>query len=371
MKTIQSLAVVALCFSFVLPSAFALDVWFGTSTSKKGESKGIYHASFDPEKGTLSKAALAAEIGSPGFLAMHPNGKVLYAAARHADGPAVVAYTINDGKLTLLNHSLIEDGGAAHLAVHPNGKMVLTAQYGGGSTAVFPIDANGKLGTRSQLIKHGEGSKVVPGRQDKPHAHWVGFDAGGKFAFVPDLGMDGVVVYKVSDDGAAIERSGFVACPPGGGPRHMKFYGDYAYVLNELALSVTSFTYDGAGKMEPIGTTPALSEEAKAQETFNSASEIRIHPSGQFVYSANRGHDSITVYAADAGKLTVLEVEPIRGAWPRNFSLDPSGKWLIAAGGDSSTAAVFAVDQETGKLSYQRARNIHVPSPICVLFEQP
>ena len=150
----------------------------------------------------------------------------------------------------------------------------------------------------------------------------------------------------------------------------MKFHGDYAYVLNELALSVTSFRYDGAGGMTQLSTTPALPEETKAQETFNSASEIIVHPSGKFVYSANRGNDSITAYQVDlaTGRLDVLEVEPIRGAWPRNFNMDPSGRWLLVAGKDSNTISIFSIDQETGKLAYPTKRIYSVPSSICVLF---
>jgi 6-phosphogluconolactonase len=141
-------------------------------------------------------------------------------------------------------------------------------------------------------------------------------------------------------------------------------------VLNELALSVTSFRYDGAGGMKQLSTTPSLSEEVKAQETFNSASEICVHPSGSFVYSANRGNDSITAYKANlkTGRLDVLEVEPIRGAWPRNFNLDPSGRWLLAAGKDSNTVTVFAIDQVSGKLSYPTRRIYPVPRSICILF---
>lgn len=346
------------------------DVWFGTSTSKNGASKGIYHATFNAKSGTLSEASLAVEVGSPGFLAMHPAGDKIYAACRTAAGASVAGYKVQeDGTLRLINAQLIGDGGAAHLVVHPKGNMVLTAQYGGGSVAVFPLAANGEIGERTQLHKHEGGSKVVPGRQEKPHAHWIGFDASGSYGFCPDLGMDGTVIYKVNAEANAVEPVGFAAGPPGGGPRHMKFFGDYAYVLNELSLAVTSYRYDGKGGLEQLGTVPSLSEEVKAQETFNSASEIRVHPSGKFVYSANRGHDSITVYRADEnGSLVVVEVEPIRGAWPRNFNLDASGKWLLAAGQDSDSVAVFAIDQENGKLAYQRARNIHVPTPICVLF---
>ena len=345
-------------------------VWFGTT----GSSRGIYHATFDGAKGKLSEADLAAEIKSPGFLALHPNGERLYAAGGLDGQPVVAAYTIKDGSLSLINSQPIGDGGAAHLTVHPNGRFLITAQYGGGSTASFPLRADGGVEPRSALHKHEGGSGVVGKRQNKPHAHWTGFDAAGAYAFVPDLGMDGVVIYKVNAAGDGIEPHGFAAGPAGGGPRHMAFSpdGKFAYVLNELSLAVTTFAYDAeAGSLKQFGTVPALTEEEKAGEQFNSASEIRVHPSGRFVYSANRGHDSITVYRAEraTGVLEVVEKEPVRGAWPRNFNLDPRGKWLIAAGRDSDGAAVFAVDQETGRLSYQTRSIVHVPSPICVLFQ--
>ena len=147
--------------------------------------------------------------------------------------------------------------------------------------------------------------------------------------------------------------------------------GKFVYLLNELALSVTTFAYDAdSGQLEKRGTVKALGEEAKAKETFNSASEILVHPSGRFVYSANRGNDSVTVYRAEpaSGELEVLEVEPIRGAWPRNINLDPSGRWLLAAGADSNTISVFAIDQESGELAFQRGGVVNVPGCICILF---
>ena len=153
----------------------------------------------------------------------------------------------------------------------------------------------------------------------------------------------------------------------------MKFHpnGKYVYVLNELALSITTFAYDEkAGAMTPIQTVETLSEATKAKETFNSASEIRVHKSGKFVYSANRGNDSISAFRVDesTGKLKLIEVEPIRGGWPRNFSLDPTGKWMIVAGRDSNTATVFAIDPSSGELTFAR-QTAMVPSPICVLIQ--
>ena len=152
----------------------------------------------------------------------------------------------------------------------------------------------------------------------------------------------------------------------------MKFHpnGKKAYVLNELALSVTVFDYDASqGSMTPIQTIETLPESVKAKEVFNSSSEIRIHPSGKFVYAANRGNDSITAYSVDdtTGELTLIEVEPIHGAWPRNFNIDPSGRWVLAAGQNTNSVTIFKIDQETGELQFTRDA-VFVPQSICVLF---
>ena len=155
----------------------------------------------------------------------------------------------------------------------------------------------------------------------------------------------------------------------------MKFHpsGKYIFVLNELELSVTAFVYHvDHGKMTGFWTTPTVPDEEKSKERFVSASEIRVHPNGKFIYAANRGHDTITALAFDEEKarMTVIEREPVRGSWPRNFNLDPSGRWLLAAGRDSNTIALFEIDQNTGELTYART-TIAVPTPICVEISQP
>ena len=351
-----------------------IDVWLGTSRSKL--SRGIYHCALNQATGKLSESSLVAEISGPGFIAMHPAGDVIYAVGSLNRVPSVAAYRVTgrlkNAKLSLINSLPIGDGGAAHVSVHPSGKVLLTAQYGGGSTAAYSLTEDGSLGEQTALIKHEGGSKVVPGRQDKPHAHWTGFSPDGRFAFVPDLGLDQVVIYKVDLDRATISNHGSAQTPAGGGPRHMKFHpnGKWAYVLNELALSVSVYDYDAKnGKLIAKQTIPAVPISELAKEQFKSASEIRIHPSGKFAYSANRGHDTITAYGINPtdGMLTVIEVENVRGATPRNFNLDPSGEWLLAGGQDSNTLSSFAVDHVSGELTYNRSI-ITTPSPICVMF---
>ena len=352
-----------------------IDVWIGTSSRKPSE--GIYHCVLDTTNGKLTEPELAAKISGPGFLALHPQQHHLYAVGKLDGVPSVVAYRIiHDGKkptLQLDNTLPIGDGTAAHVAVDPTGKMLLTAQYGGGSVAAFSLHPDGSLNKATKLIKHEGGSRAVSGRQDAPHAHWVGFSPDNQFAFVPDLGLDKVVIYKIDPQNANLVFHGYGEVPAGGGPRHMKFHpnGKIIYVLNELALSVTVFDYDpDKGTMTSKQTIPTIDPELLKKELFKSASEIRVHPTGKFVYSANRGHDTITAFRVDynTGQLSVIEVEPVRGATPRNFNLDPSGRWLLAAGQDSHTLASFAVDTKTGELTYNRS-NVTAPSAICVLFQ--
>lgn len=353
-------------------SASMVDVWFGTSTPRNGLSKGIYHGRFDPQTGQLKGISLAAELSSPGFLAKHPSGKMLYAVGSENGTASVVAYRIEGAKLTKDSSVPIGDGGSAHVAVSRDGKVVLTAQYGAGSTACFQLDENGSLLQRSDLQKQGPGSGVVGRRQDSSHAHWCGTSPDNRFVFVPDLGMDKVVIYRLESDNGKLTPHGFGNCPAGGGPRHMKFSpdGNKIYVLNELALSITTFDYDArAGTMTPIQTVQTLDDETKAGEVFNSASEIRVHPSGNYVYSANRGNDSISVFrvSKDTGKLTRIQVQALHGAWPRNFNLDPSGHWLLAAGKKTNSVTIFQINPDTGMLQYT-GNPVFVPQSICVLF---
>lgn len=349
-----------------------LQVYFGTSGRA---SKGIYRSTFDAATGKLAPAQVAAEIGSPGFLALHPDGQKLYAAASFAGGPGAAAYRIGQaGTLELINQVPTGDGGAAHIAVHPSGKFLLTAQYGGGSVALFPLDAAGKLGPAT-VLKHEGGSKVVPKRQEAPHPHYVGFSPDGRFALVPDLGLDGIVIYRVNADAPSITRHGFAPSVPGGGPRHLKFSpdGKFIYLLNELSLTMTAYAWDAAnGTARQLGTVPSISEAAKAKETFNSGAEILMHPGGRYVYYSNRGHDTVSVFRVDPATAAaeVIQVQPVRGAFPRNINLSPDGGWLLAAGADSNTISVHQVNPQTGELTYQTKGVINVPGPICILFVQ-
>ena len=368
---------VSLVVALVSPSFSAgqtSDVWVGSGRA------GIYHLTLDTERGILSQPELVSETKGAGFLALHPDGKVLYATTRENEG-GVIAFSIDrdagkDGpasvRLERLEALPTGDGGAACIAVDRTGSVLMSAQYGGGSITTYRLDKAGNLLERVQTVEHGKGTRVHEKRQETAHPHWVGTSPDNRFLAVPDLGMDQVVVYDLDAESGAVKLHSRIPLPPGSGPRHMKFHkdGQHVFVLNELTLTLAVFGYDAnTASFEKIQLVETLPHELK-DKYLNSAAEIRIHPSGRFVYTSNRGHDSISVFSFDrtTGRVKLVERESVRGAWPRNFNIDPSGKWLIAAGQHSNTLALFEIDQETGELTFAR-QVVNATAPICVLFE--
>ncbi|MEL7499802.1 MAG: lactonase family protein [Planctomycetota bacterium] len=346
-----------------------VDVWIGT-----GGNEGVFHLTLNTETGKLSQPKTMNTLGSAGFLAISPDGKILYATAQLDKDGGVASYRISGrGKnrsLELTGFASSDDGKPACVSVDQDGKYLFSAQYGGGSTSSYRLDGDGSVTSLVSKIEHGAGSGVVDRRQNTAHPHWTGTTPDNKFLCVPDLGKDAVVVYSIDADSGAITQHSEVACPAGGGARHMKFHpsGKFAFVLNELTLTLSVFEFDASKtnfkSIQEIATLPEDHDGLK-----HSAAEVRVHPNGKFVYASNRGHDTIAVFQCDpeTGKLTFLQREPIRGSRPRNFNLDPTGQWLIAAGQNSNTLALFAVDPETGKLTFTR-NVVNVPNPICVEF---
>lgn len=344
-------------------------VYIGTYTG--GGSEGIYLLRMDAATGALESLGLAAIVQNPSFLALHPKRPLLYAVGEQAEGGAVSAFDIaDDGRLDFLNKSSSVGKGPCHVAVDRDGCHALVANYGGGSVAALPIDASGKLGPASSFIQHA-GSSVNPHRQEGPHAHSVTLDAAGRFVFAADLGMDKIMVYRLSEPDGVLEPNEppFAALTPGSGPRHFAFHpnGRFAYVINELSNTVAVFEYDAdAGKLTHVETVNTLPEDFKGD---NTTAEVRVHPSGRFVYGSNRGHDSIAVFQVngETGGLTPAGHTSTGGKTPRNFGIDPSGRYLLAANQDTGNVVAFAIDRETGALT-ATGQEISVARPVCVTF---
>ena len=365
----SKLIIIFFIFIPVLLNSQNINVYFGSADRIKG---GIYHAQFDIEKGLLDNKGLATSHPS-NFMAIHPNREIMYSASIIDDLAFLVAYKIaSDGHLKELNRIENPEGNAAHLAVHPSGKFLITAHYGAGSTLVFSLTSKGLLQKHIAGFKHKSENTDKTMNRNGPHPHWTGFSPDGRFAFVPDLGLDEVLIYKISDTAPFLELHQRAAAPEASGPRHMRFSedGQYVFLLNEISLSVTTYRYNSeTGALQLVSTTPTLSNEQKAKHEDNRASEILVHPNGKFIYAANRGDDSITVFETDpeTGHLKVIEVEPTRGEWPRNINMDDSGKWLFAAGMRSNTVTIFSIDQLIGNLEFVPG-NIHsIAGVSCIL----
>ncbi|HVU88364.1 MAG TPA: lactonase family protein [Pirellulales bacterium] len=350
-------------------------VFVGTYTS--GPDEGVYTCELDTKTGALKKLAASGNVKGPSFVAIHPNHKFLYAVSEVADYKdsntgAVTSFALDPatGKLTPLNHQSSTSAGPCHLVVDRQGKNVLVANYGGGTAAVLPIGADGKLAPASSTARL-TGSSVNKSRQEAPHAHSINLDAANHFAFVADLGTDKVMVYRFDPAKGTITPNDppSVAVEPGSGPRHFTFHpsGNFAYVINEMASTITALAYDAVrGTLKPIGTVSTLPKDFKGE---NTTAEVRAHPSGKFVYGSNRGHDSIAMFAVDPAKgtLTPIGHQVTGGKTPRNFNIDPDGKFLLAANQDSDTITVFKVDPQTGKLE-PTAHSIDIPKPVCIRF---
>jgi 6-phosphogluconolactonase len=348
------------------------DVWIGMQTPRDGATEGIYHCVLQTDSGAVTKPELAAELASPGFVTSSPDGSRLYAICRLPDGGGgVAAFQIEGGKLRPINTQPTGDGEACHLTLDSTARCLFTAQYGTGSICAYPVDADGKIGTRTAHVRH-SGTGPNRARQEGPHPHYVTTDPSNQFLLVPDLGSDQIVIYRTDLGAAQIGTHGYGRAPAGAGPRHLKFHpnGKFAYVLNELGLSVTAFQYDPKeGTLTELESVTTLPENLR--EASSTGSEVRMHPTGKFLYTANRGHDSIAAFKVDVdtGKLKFIEHEAIRGSHPRNFNIDPTGKWLLVACRDTNNVTVFRIDEDTGGLVYA-GTSVPAPQPICIEFSR-
>lgn len=350
------------------PAAYR--VYIGTFTGRG--SKGIYLMQMDAASGSLTKPELVAEANSPAFLALHPNHQFLYSVNELNNG-TVSAFAIDtqSGKLTPLNQQPSAGHGPTHLTVDAEGKNVLVANYNSGSVAVLPIGSDGKLEAPSSTDQH-KGTGADPSRQEGPHAHCFSVDPGNRFALSCDLGLDKVFVYRLDDAAHTIAPNDppFVTVAPGAGPRHLSFSpdGHRVYVVNEMACTVTGFDYDaGQGSLHEFQSISTLPADFHGQK---STAEVAVHRSGKFLYASNRGDaNSIAIFTIDpsSGKLTAAGHVSTQGKAPRDFTIDPSGTWLLAANQDTNNIVEFRIDQETGALT-PTGVNIAAPTPVCVTF---
>jgi 6-phosphogluconolactonase len=335
-------------------------VYLGTYTGK--QSKGIYQCELNLKDGSLSAATLAGETSSPSFLAFHPNKKFLYAV--NEGQAAVSAFAIDDktGTLTFLNSQPSQGGAPCHLVVDPTGKNVLAANYAGGSCICIPIDADGKLGKASSFQQH-------VGK--KKNGHSIHVDMANKFALCCDLGLDQVIIYAFDATKGTLTPHGAFDTPKGAGPRHFAWHpdGKAAYINGEADLTVIICDYDaekgGLKQKQVLSTLPK-----DVTRKGGSTAETVVHPSGKFVYVSNRDpYNSIAIFSINpkTRELTAVGHQGMGIKTPRNFAIEPTGKYMLVANQSGDNVLVFRINQATGELT-PTGTSVQVPSPVCVRF---
>lgn len=350
----------------------------GTYTQDGSTSKGIYAYRYDAASHEITDLGVAAETTNPSFVALSPNGKYLYAVnelqnykAPNSGGVSAFSVDSATGKLTFLNEVPSRGADPCYITVDRTGKWVLVANYTGGSVAVFPVLADGKIGEAKTFVQH-TGHGADPKRQEGPHAHSIDLSPDNRFAYVDDLGLDELLIYKFDAAKGTLTPSDppYVKLDPGSGPRHFALApsGKFAYVVSEMKGTVTVFSIDShTGTPKTLQTVSTLPEGFKGDIED---AEIQIHPSDKFLYASNRGDgNSIAVFAIDSAKgtLTPVEYASTQGKTPRSFEIDPTRTLLFAQNQQSNNIVVFKIDQQTGKLT-PTGKVLDVPSPVDVKF---
>ena len=348
-------------------------VYVGTNTHSK--SKGIYAYRFQPSSGKVTPIGLVAETPNPSWLTVHPGLRYLYAVneaelKREPGKPNNISSFALDrasGKLTFLNRASAGGQGPCYVSVDRTGKVLFLANYGSGSVAALPIQTDGRLGEATAFVQH-KGATA----NARPRGHCILASPNNRFVLAADLGLDQLFVYRFDAAKGTLTPNDppFAKIASGTGPRHIAFHPNkkLVYVVSEMGNIVTMFQYtDATGALTELGTVSTLPKEFTGRST---SAEIEVDRAGKFLYTSNRGHDSIAQFAIDPkkGTLTPVEYVPTQGKTPRNFALDPTGRYLFAANQDSNNIVLFRVDPNTGKLTPTGTVLDDAPEPTRVMF---
>ena len=341
-----------------------LKAYVGTYT--KGESKGIYSFTLDASSGKIENIKLEAQLDNPTYITVTSDNKHLYSVVKVGATGGVAAFDIKAAGVQFINNQLAEGSSPCHVSLNKADNYLFSANYHKGDVSAYPINAEGSISEASALIVH-EGSGPNKTRQEKPHAHYSSLTPDEKYLCVIDLGIDKLLVYDVYN--GKLAKHNEISLKPGCGPRHMAFHPNkkFAYLLTELSSEVVVLEYSEAeGNFNIIQYISAIPEDFKDE---SSGSAIHLSPDGNFVYAANRGHDSIAVFSVDnsSGELTFVAHTSTEGSAPRDFTIAPGGNYLIAANQNSSNIVPFSIDKSTGKLT-RISDIVTIPNPVCIKF---
>jgi 6-phosphogluconolactonase len=362
----------------VYVGTYSEPILFGTGEVLQGRGKGIYAFRLNEAAGALEPVGITEGVRNSSFLAFDPEKEFLYCVNEFKEYEGMASGAVSSfrmdresGALTYLNTKASHGTDPCHLMVDRSGRNVLVANFASGSVSVLPREADGSLKEASCVIQH-EGSSVDPKRQTGPHAHGVEIDAANRYVFVPELGLDKIMIYELDAERGQLTPNPHqptVDVTPGSGPRQIVLHrnGRFTYVMTEMSSSVIVYSYDAAtGGLKELQTLSTLPADFSGE---SSGAEVQVAPSGKFLYASNRGHDSLATFAIDSesGKLTLAGFEGSGGKIPRNFDVSPDGAFVAVANQDSNNVVLFRVDQATGKPA-PTGNVVEAGTPICVRF---
>jgi 6-phosphogluconolactonase len=372
MRIFISTAVLLLLTLTGFSQQYYLFVGTYTEGAAAAGSKGIYVYTFDAATGETKPVSTMATM-NPSYLAIAPGGKFVYAVGEtHGANPGSVSafsFDKKTGKLAFIDKQPSNGADPCYVTVDATRKWAVVANYSGGNFSALPIAADGSLQPAAQIFQH-TGSGADKGRQEKAHVHSTILSPDDKYLIVCDLGTDKLSLMRFNPGSAkqplTPAADSVVSVQPGVGPRHSAFHPTkpYVYVVGELKGTVDAFHFSG-GKLTPIQHLSSLPDGFKGD--IGSA-DIHVSPNGKFLYASNRGDaNSIVIYAIDqtTGKLTVKGFQSTMGKWPRNFMIDPTGHWLLAANQAGKNVVLFKIDQQTGLLT-ATGKQLEIPAPVCL-----
>jgi len=363
--------ILTLALPFLLFSERSKENYLIVGTYTGGKSEGIYVYVFNSEDGSYKEVSHA-KTSNPSFVVVSPDEKYVYAV--HENGKngqggdiSVFSFDKEKGTLTYINKQQTGGDHPCYVDIDKTGKWVFAGNYSSGSLSVFPVNADGSLGATTTHITH-TGSGPTKGRQDNPHVHCTKISPDNNWLYVPDLGIDKVMIYAFDATTGKLTpgQQPFAATQPGAGPRHFTFHpnGKYAYLLEELAGEVVAYQYQ-KGQVELLQRTSTLRPEQKG---YPGSADIHVSPDGKFLYASNRAEfNNLAIYKIDPknGKLSIVGFQSTLGKTPRHFNFDPSGKYLLAANQDSDEIVVFSRNLKTGLLA-DTGKRIAVGKPVCL-----
>lgn len=358
-------------FAFFVPVK-AQDHYLITGTYTSGKSEGIYVYRFSSSNGSVKEIG-SVKISNPSFLAISPDERYIYSVEENAANKGlageITAFSFDKetGNLSFLNRQPSGGDHPCYVSIDKTGKWVAAGNYTSGSLSILPVQENGRLGAATTIIKH-EGSGPNKPRQNSPHVHCTFFSPDNKFLFVPDLGIDKVMIYAFDETTGKLmaAKQPFSESLPGSGPRHICFHpsNKFAYLMQELSGTVTTFKY----KRGKLKARQVISSMPAGDTSFAGSADIHVSPDGKFLYASNRGEsNTIAIFSINRrnGKLGLVGHQSTLGKTPRNFSFDPSGNFLLVANQNSDQVVVFKVDKQTGLLT-DTGNRMEVGKPVCL-----